>query len=206
MRKLKITKRTTNQSETNTRNMKENYPQNADGYLPLPSHIFPIRHTRIPAVEVLKMDFPDHDWNISGGWGYTRETAVIIEEDRYPTGLSMETMFVHYRTYEELIVFQEKDRRFSGIEWKMMRQALYGGPEERHYDFIEYLVTAFADSDWEMLKNDWDLHNGYFGDQEGLAAHEALRRSKQIGFLTACWFDISRFYGKTIDRNPSNSR
>ena len=183
-------------SEADLLHKNVNYPKSVEGYLPLPSYVFPIRQTRIPAVDVLKMDFPDHGWKISGGWGYTRETAVVIEDESYSRGLSMETMFVHYRTYEELIVFQEKDRMFSGIEWKVMRQCLCDGPEGKNYDIIEYLVTAFMDSDWEMLKDEWESHKGYLDDPEGLAAHEALRRSKQIGFLTICWFDISRFYGK----------
>lgn len=163
--------------------------------MPLPSYVIPIKRTKIPAVDFLKMDFPNHKWNISGGWGYTMDTAVVIEEDRTMHGLSMESMFVQYRTYEELIVFLEAEKSFSGIEWKKLRQSLHG-VDGRSYDFIEYLVTAFLDSDWQMLKADWESHNGYIGDREGFAAHQALRKSKQIGFYTICWFDITRFYGK----------
>ena len=189
MKELKITKRI-QESEPKI------YPAKAEGYLPLPDYVIPIRRTKIPAVDLLKMDFPNHDWNISGGWGYTQETAVVIEEDTYMHGLSMEGLFVRYRTYEELIVFQPDGQKFSGIEWKEGNQSLHEGPDGRKYDRIEYLVTAFTDNDWEMLKNDWESHDAYMEDPEGREAHIRLRRSKQIGFITICWFDVSRFFGK----------
>lgn len=188
MRQLKITKSITNRSLEF--DPQKSYPAKAEGYKELPDYVKPLIRTRISPVEIFREDFPKHEWNVSGGWGYTQDTAAVIEEDTYMHGLSLEGMFVRYRTYEELIVFQPEGQKFSGIEWKMQRQALHGGPNGKHYDWIEYLVTAFTDSDWEMLKNDFESHNGYKDDPKGLLAHAELRASKQIGFLTACWFDI----------------
>lgn len=52
---------------------------------------------------------------IWGGWGYTREDAVIIDRDdpivspdRPFDGVGIEHVFVEKRIYEELIIFQPK--------------------------------------------------------------------------------------------------
>lgn len=56
-------------------------------------------------------------------------------------------------------------------------------------------VTAYKESDYEFLKNDWESHNAYEGDEDGMHKHIELRDSMQIEYDIKGWFDISNFFG-----------
>lgn len=53
--------------------------------------------------QILSEDFPEHDWPISGGWGYSMDDAVVIAADNEFSGVHMEYKFLEYRSYEEVI-------------------------------------------------------------------------------------------------------
>jgi hypothetical protein len=66
---------------------------------------------------------------ISGGWGYTKDGAVIIDKNDpvVPEGLpfdgvGIEHIFVEKRIYEELIIFKRLGEAYAGIEWKQIEQ------------------------------------------------------------------------------------
>lgn len=151
--------------------------------------------TKEGPLQILTEDFPKHQWPISGGWGYSQENAVVLELDNEFSGVMFEQKFVEYRTYEELIVFRPKAERYAGIRIKKGLQAL-SHANGKSYDMVEYEVTAYRESDYEMLKADWEKHNAYEGDEEGRARHLALADSLRISYNTVGWFDITRFFGK----------
>jgi len=155
----------------------------------------PHLHTVESPKQILDEDYPNHQWPISGGWGYTQDDACVIELDTEYDGVSFEQKFIEYRTYEELIVFRRKEDRYSGIRVEKGNQALIV-KDDRHYDRVDYTVTAFRDEDWEMLREDWQSHDGYKDDLKGLMRHRGLRKSKEVTYSTVGWFDISRFFGK----------
>ena len=142
-------------------------------------------------------DFPSHNWPISGGWGYTQEDAVVIETENSAAGVSLEYKFLEYRTYEEMIIFRPKGQRYAGFRFKREMQSLHC-PEEssKQYDKVEMTVTCFKEEDFEMLKADWESHNGYIDDDEGRTAHLELNEKKKITFKIIGWFDITKFFGK----------
>ena len=145
--------------------------------------------------EILSEDFPKHDWPISGGWGYDRSSPCIIEADNEYDGVSLEMQFIQYRTYEELIVFRDRDDCYAGINIKKDFQALMH-IDNRYYDKVDYTVSAWPKADWEMLKMDWISHKGYADDAEGARKHLSLKLSKMVTYKTTGYFDITSFYGK----------
>lgn len=114
--------------------------------------------------EILAADFKSlgAELHTRGGWGYTREDAVIIDKNDQVVpkgmpfdGVGHEYVFVEKRIYEELIIFRPKDDCFSGIEWKLLEQNLVSH-DARSYDILNFEVTGIPDKDWQKLKREWE--------------------------------------------------
>jgi len=162
----------------------------------------PIINSQETPRQIIFEDFKksiDGELPIAGGWGYTKEDAVIIDKNdpTVPTGLpfngvSIEYIFVEKRIYEELIIFRASDDRYAEIRWKLLKQKLekHNG---RYYDVLIYKVTAFSDSDWNELKDEWESNNFFKNSKAGLLSHEKKRASKMISYTTEYWFDITSF-------------
>jgi hypothetical protein len=140
---------------------------------------------------------------IRGGWGYTRETACIIEkvdplnDPLLPfDGVGVEYKFVEKRIYEELIVFRSKKDQLSGIEWKLKNQSLINFGD-RYYDQLIFDITAFQSGDWEELKDEYIGPNGHLGPNFNEVAHEEKRQARMIVLEREFWFDITSFYKRT---------
>jgi hypothetical protein len=148
--------------------------------------------------------FEDYKLNgelpITGGWGYTKDDAVIINKNDTTVqkglpfdGVGIEYIFIEKRIYEELIIFSLLGEPYAGIGWKQLEQKLehHNGKD---YDILTYEVTAFSKSDFHELKE--DLENK---DYSGLAAYEEKRNKKKISYKTEYWFDITSFFGMNND-------
>lgn len=145
--------------------------------------------------DILTEDFPSiGPLPIRGGWGYSKEDAVIIDGGR-SEGLGIEKVFVEKRIYEELIVCRDMRERYSGISWNIMLQSLqnHGG---RPFDVLRVEVTALPDKDWQELKAEWDGPNGSASPDFDVEAHRNKRQSRTVRYETDYWFDITSFFGK----------
>ena len=170
-------------------NYKGKFAVGADSF-PVPR----IRTKETPR-QILEEDYPKHSWPVRGGWGYDENEMVVIELDNEADGVALERQFIKYRTYEELIVFRPENRRMAGICAKKGKQVLMS-INGKDCDKISYTVTAYRENDFNRLKADWEAHNGYADDEEGLKKHLAWRESIKISYETVCYFDISAFLGK----------
>jgi len=159
--------------------------------------------TRESPFQILSEDYPKHDWPISGGWGYDESSPCVIELDTECKGVPFEREFILYRAYEELIVFRPRGEGYAGITVKLDLQSLLN-INGRNYDKVDYTISAWKESDWEMLKEDWENHNGYKGDAEGAMKHLMIRLSKKVSYKTTGFFDITRFFGKAGNPNELN--
>ena len=137
---------------------------------------------------------------IKGGWGYSEQDAIIIDKNDSAAndkevfdGIAIEYIIVEKRLYEELIIFRKNDQ-FSGIEWKLLKQAVYY-KEGKTYDHLQFKVTCFRDVDWENLKIEWDTqnHNPTFD----LEAHFKKKEDLKCTFLTDYYFDITSFHSSS---------
>ena len=152
--------------------------------------------------EIIGADFKSlaGELPINGGWGYSKEDAVIIDKDDPVVakdvpfdGIGIEYIFVEKRIYEDLIIFRPEDDKYSGIKWNLLEQRLINR-EERYYDILSFEVTAIPDLNWETLKEEWESNDGFQGSESELKAHIEKRNSKTIRYTTEYWFDISSFY------------
>ena len=161
---------------------------------------YPIRSisSQEPPRQILAEDYPALNGGppISGGWGYTKEEACVIEKDdpvvnpELPfDGVSVEYLFVEKRIYEEMIIFRPKGYAYSGIEWRLLSQSLIHD-RGRVYDHLVFEVTAFEDADWVSLRAEFN--------RLGSAMEEHLQRQQSLmnTFKRDFWFDITSFYGK----------
>ena len=175
----------------------------------LRSSIAPV-HCELPLRQVLAEDFPREcaDLPIAGGWGYTREDAIILLNAgggaRGPRGdfVSLEYFLAEKIVHEELIVFRASEERFSGIRLTLGRQMQVesGG---RRYDALEFAVSCWADRHWDHLRTEWES-NG-FGRRPGfnISAHESKREAAQVRYERTFWFDITDVMGGGAPRGRS---
>lgn len=147
--------------------------------------------------EVLLRHFDDLNGKlpITGGWGYTKDTSIVIDKnhndvDDFPpfSLVSWEYKLAELRLFEELIVFRENNDRYSGIEKNLVNQEVIY-ENDRRYDYLVFEVSCFADKDWEMLKNEYEVNisNPNFD----LTAHTLKRESLKYQFTTEYYFDIT---------------
>ncbi len=161
--------------------------------------IEPIKYHE-PLRKVLNDVFKDAgDLPIRGGWGYSREEAIVIDKNDpvVAPGLPFDGVGIEYKiaelmAYLELIVFRKADDRYSGIETKVNTQYLKS-IEGKQYDVLVVDVTAFREKDFNVLKEEWMDNEGNpdFDVQKHLEKME-----KFLCFYTReLWFDITSFYG-----------
>ena len=120
-------------------------------------------------------EFPIH-----GGWGYSKEDAVIIDKNDsivnqqlpFFDGVSYEYTFLEYRNYLELIISRPDDDKYSMIRYQLLHQEL---------------VTD--DDNYYELKDEWE--NNSMNDNVDVEKHEA----KTIRFEREGWFEVSSFFG-----------
>lgn len=69
-------------------------------------------------LEDFKINLP-----ISGGWGYSFDTACVINKnDSEENSLfEVEQIFVEKRIYEEMIIFRGINEKYFGIRWELVQ-------------------------------------------------------------------------------------
>jgi len=172
--------------------------------------VLPVRTDESPR-EVIAHDFKSLKGGlpISGGWGYTKDTACVIERvdplvnpETPFHGVAYEYKFIELRNYEELIICRPLDQRFAGVRWRLIEQSVSGVEDGRRYDRLEYELTAFSDADWEELKAEYTGPNGIESPDFDREAHERKRAERMIRWNRECWFDITSFFGKETYPEP----
>ncbi len=85
---------------------------------------------------------------IDGGWGYTKEDAVILHKDcsnnNFKNWVEIEYVFFEKRCLEELVIYRPVDDNYSHIRTEMIQQSLVED-NGRYYDELLFEVTASPD-------------------------------------------------------------
>ena len=165
-------------------------------------HLFNPIITKESPKQVLEADFDIivGKLPISGGWGYSKLEACIINKNdsindlSLPfSGIDIEQIFIEHRTYEEMIIFRPEGEKFSGFNWNILNQSVLQD-NNRYYKKLVIEITAFADSDWEDLKNEYNGPNGYGSSSFQIEIHMMKRQEKMMHFKREFWFDITSYY------------
>ena len=167
------------------------------------------RHIQAPRInlektprELISGDYISFDEiPISGGWGYTKEGAVVIDKEDPVVpknaafdGIGIEYLFVERRIQEELNLFESGKGKYTGFEWDLLEQRLvFDG--NRKYDVLMFEVSAIQEREWHALKNELDGHAELQRAKSGVDSCNSRRIKKLIRYRTEYWFDITSFYG-----------
>lgn len=160
--------------------------------------------TRESPREIFVQDFKSiGELPIHGGWGYSKEDAVIIDKDdpivppgRSFDGIGIEHVFVEKRIYEELIIFRPAGWKHLGIGWERIEQRLVVGDDDRKYDVLRFDVTAFPEAEWEALKTEWEESDYGQSPDFDHEAHQSKREAAMVHYVAEYWFDITSFFGR----------
>ena len=149
----------------------------------------------------LAEDYPSNCSNlpIGGGWGYTKDDAIIFIRDQFknpgpPDFVSLEYFLVHKIVYYELINTQDGLNKFSGIDISLSKQGLSSG-DDKKYDSLEFNISCYSDLHWALLKYEWETNDN--GTRKGfdVDSHFAKKASVQINYQRTFWFDITDVFG-----------
>ena len=119
--------------------------------------------------EILSRDFSQKQWPISGGWGYTKNDAVVIEVENTEEGVELEYEFLQCRSYEEAKISQHEGQIIVILEFKTKMQTLLEDDNGKFFDYVVMNVTALS-----LTKE----------------------KPKRIQYEICGYFDISQFFGK----------
>ncbi len=132
---------------------------------------------------------------ISGGWGYAREDAVVIDPQLEVGTRSrpsfdfegLEFFFVEKRIFEESVV-RPRDK-LDGLKWRLDTREVVE-EEGRRYDHLNFKVTGYPVWAWAALRHDWDAA-GRKPSQGRVDAHAFLRKWYAKTYETEYWFDVT---------------
>ena len=136
--------------------------------------------------EILKSAF-DADLDITGDWGYTKETATIIQSCS-TTLTQFEHMFASMRAYVEMNMTQEKDVRYGSINVNE-RSRTRSEQEGKFFDQVTYEVTAMKEEVYATFITEYK--EGYGKDTFDLDAHFKARKEATLHREVSHWFEVS---------------
>ena len=147
-------------------------------------------------LEDFKIDLP-----ISGYWGYSLESACVIDKND-PTvskgvpfdGVGVEYIFVEKRIYEEMIIFRDAHEKYAGIRWDRQAQELLV-QGDKTYDKLTFNIVGFSDQVWDELTSRFEEIQKS-GKVELMPELDAYRESKAYRLTREFYFDITSFYGQ----------
>ncbi len=138
--------------------------------------------------ELIKSTF-DADLALAGGWGYTQETATVIEA--LPEGMSLpqlEHMVTTIRAHLEMNITQEKEKRYGAIN------ANERGREESRSDAavfnkITYEITGIKEERFNAFVKEYK--EGYGQEDFDLNAHFKRREEATLSREVVHYFEVS---------------
>ncbi len=143
---------------------------------------------------------PRVEMPIKGGWGFTKEDAIIIDKNDPVAsqgaafdGVGLEYSMVSKRNDLEFTYLQKDTEAYRDVNWKPIQQKVLTD-KERFYDKLTIKITALPYEDWKSRKMEWK-ENGYKPDFD-----KDWFMAKTLELTQFCyrdfWFDITSFYGQ----------
>jgi len=136
--------------------------------------------------DIIKSLF-DMDLEISGGWGYSRQEASIILDDKSMPIKQREHIIASMRSYIEMNVTQDKDTRYAGINLQeSSREEMIKDDEVYHK--ITYAITAILESRYKELMKEYK--EGYETKEFDMVKHFEDRKESTLTRVEDYWFKI----------------
>jgi len=138
--------------------------------------------------ELIKSTF-DADLPLAGSWGYTKETATIIEA--LPEGMSLpqlEHMVTSIRAHLEMNITQEKENRYGAINANEKARE-ESSSDESVFNKITYEVTAIKEELFNAFIKEYK--EGYGKEDFDLNAHFKRRQEATLTREVVHYFEVS---------------
>lgn len=136
--------------------------------------------------EVIKAAF-DVELDVSGGWGYNREQALIIHKSEMPLQQLQHTL-ASMRAFIEMNMTMPENDRYGAINVnETVRECV--SENNKIYDKITYEISGMLERDYEALIEEYKA--GYESPGFDIEAHFQKRREKSVVLERDFWFDIT---------------
>ena len=132
----------------------------------------------------------DVDLPLSGGWGYTKASPMVIEA--LPEGMTLvqlEHMLASIRAHLEMNITQEKTDRFAGINANETAREQSKDTKDL-VDRVIYKITAIQETLYNTFIKEYK--EGYGKEEFDLAAHFKKREESTLTRNTTHYFQISK--------------
>jgi len=141
--------------------------------------------------EVIKSAF-GVDLDIDGGWGYTQEDALIINDASIPLAQLQHTL-CSIRAHLEMSMTLPKEERYGAINVNEIKR------EEKEFNIRKYDIITFEVSGMleEVYKKFIDEYKaGQDSDSFDIKDHFDRRKKETHGRQEAFWFDVTNIKGE----------
>lgn len=132
--------------------------------------------------EIIKRAF-DMDMDISGGWGYGLDNAMIISN--IDTGIEqLQHTLCSMRTHLELNLTKPKEQRYGGITINELSRSILNG-----CDVVTYELKAMLESDYTDFIDKYK--QGYGTKKFNMTEHFKRRQEATVTQKTTMYFKIN---------------
>jgi hypothetical protein len=146
---------------------------------------------QLPPINILKTTIEQIIWDdgqiklpVEGGWGYSKDDALVInknhanvDQSKQFNGVRIEKKYVRYRAWKELKLNENHYFSANEIKYNQKNQALIRGEGDKLYDLLKYEICAE-----ELFLNNKGEPN--------------IKSDILLCYDTEYWFEISSFFGK----------
>lgn len=134
---------------------------------------------------ILKSAF-DADFNLSGAWGYTQDSATHIHSTELPLS-QIEHILASMRTYLEMNMTLPKEDRYGSINLNELHRTRH--EEKQHtYDEVKYEITAMKEERYNTFIQAYK--EGYGTEGFDMEKHFEERKEATLTREVVYWFEI----------------
>ncbi len=126
----------------------------------------------------------DTDLKVSGGWGYSKPLATVIEQVNNASMAQIEYTLATMRAYIEMNMTLEEDERYGGIKLNELSRL-----SEGDYDKVVYEISAIKELEYKSFIAEYkeNLENPDFD----MMGHFNRRKEATLKREVVYWFKVA---------------
>jgi len=125
------------------------------------------------------------DLDVSGGWGYDRESATRLGPMPFPKA-QVQFNLAHMRVYLEMNITRAEADRYGGIDLQETGREQTGDLER-----VRYRVTGIPEAEYNAFIDEYK--EGYGKEDFDLSDHFARRKAATLTREIEYWFDLAEW-------------
>ena len=125
--------------------------------------------------------------DVSGDWGYTRESAMVIHATEVPLQ-QLEHTLASMRAFIEMNMTMPEEERYGAINVNEIARECVS-ENNKIYDKIVYEISGMPEKEYEKFIDEYKA--GYESPEFDLAGHFQRRKEATVELRKPFWFDIT---------------